>query len=84
MDADDLIFFANWQCQAGAAVHRATQDAGERRRLAAYLHDLQGQIIEARRFYREVEQVRQHRGGLPENCATVDALPAHCPVMACL
>ena len=57
MDPDELVFFANWQCQAGAAVHCHLADREERRRLAAYLHSLQTQIILRARFYESVERV---------------------------
>ena len=84
VDADELVFFANWQCQAGAAVHCASRDPGERRHLAANLQDLQQQIIEGRRFFREVEQVGPHKGGLPENRRLCPSFPAtRCWCIAC-
>lgn len=44
------------QLQAAAAVHRHSGDAWERRRMAAYLHELQDNVIESG-FFAEVAAV---------------------------
>lgn len=36
-----MVFFANWQCAAGGALHRQSTDAGERAWVADYLAELQ-------------------------------------------
>ena len=56
VEAEERAFFANWQCQAGAAVHRQLPPGRERRQLAAYMHGLQGGIIGSG-YYQDVREV---------------------------
>lgn len=41
VDQDEIVFFANWQCAAGGALHRHSTDAEERAWVAGYLAELQ-------------------------------------------
>ena len=56
VDPDERVFFANWQMQGGGTLHCHSTDPGERAWAAAYLHELQADIV-ASRFYDDVKQV---------------------------
>ncbi|PRW60046.1 hypothetical protein C2E21_1401 [Chlorella sorokiniana] len=77
VDQEELVFFANWQLQAAAAVHRhAAGDPDLRRGLAAYLRELQNDVIESR-FFADV-------AAAPERQATVEVACALEGLVHCL
>lgn len=57
MEPHELVFFANWQAAAAAAVHARSGDPAQRAWAAAYAAELQGDVI-ASGFYAQVAAVR--------------------------
>ncbi|KAL4458288.1 hypothetical protein ABPG75_013153 [Micractinium tetrahymenae] len=68
VDPDELVFFANWQCAAGGTLHCLSGDAGERAWVAAYLAELQDDILDSA-FYDQVKQAPHQQAVVEVACA---------------
>ncbi|KAL4423128.1 hypothetical protein ABPG77_004811 [Micractinium sp. CCAP 211/92] len=75
VDQDEIVFFANWQCAAGGALHRHSTDAEERAWVAGYLAELQDDIVEST-FYEQVKEA-PHQQAVVEVACALEGL-SHC------